>query len=135
MLLQELLLGLFTRLPEIASELRLSSAQCQLLRQLDPGQPIPMGRLAAHLACDASNVTGIVDRLESRGLVRRSTDARDRRVRVICLTPRGGVLRRRLLDRLAQPPRGFARLSPEEQQLLGSLLRKALEEPIPRAYP
>ena len=135
LLLQELLLGQLTRLPEIATELRLSPAQCHLLRLLDPGRPSPMGRLAAHLSCDASNVTGIVDRLETRGLVRRSASARDRRVRVICLTPRGGVLRRRLLRRLAEPPEGFSRLTPEEQELLGVLLRKALEEPSRRAYP
>jgi len=75
-----------------------------------------------------------VDRLESRGLVRRSAGARDRRVRVICLTPRGGVVRRRLLARLAEAPRGFSRLTPEEQRLLGALLRKALEEPTRPAY-
>jgi DNA-binding MarR family transcriptional regulator len=133
--LLELLLGQLARLPEIASELRLSPAQCHLLRVLDPGAPSPMGRLAADLACDASNVTGIVDRLESRGLVRRSAAARDRRVRVIALTARGDLLRRRLLERLAEPPRGFARLTPEEQTLLAALLRKALEDPSRPAYP
>jgi DNA-binding MarR family transcriptional regulator len=134
-LLQELLLQQLVRLPEIASELRLSPAQCHLLRLLDPGRPSPMGRLAAHLSCDASNVTGMVDRLEVRGLVQRSADARDRRVRVICLTSRGAVLRRRLLARLGQAPLGFSRLTPEEQERLVSLVRKALEVPSHPAYP
>lgn len=35
------------------------------------GRPLPMRALAELLGCDASNVTGIVDRLEARGLVRR----------------------------------------------------------------
>jgi len=36
-----------------------------------------MGQLAETLACDASNVTGLVDRLESRGLVRRRPSVAD----------------------------------------------------------
>ena len=41
-----------------------------------PERPLPMGRLACALGCDASNVTGIVDRLEQRGLIeRRPSDA------------------------------------------------------------
>jgi DNA-binding MarR family transcriptional regulator len=77
----------------------------------------------------------MVDRLEVRGLVQRSADARDRRVRVICLTSRGAVLRRRLLARLGQAPLGFSRLTPEEQERLVSLVRKALEVPSHPAYP
>ena len=125
-LLQELLLGQLVRLPEIAAELELSTAQCHLLRLLEPDRPQPMGRLAAHLSCDASNVTGMVDRLEARGLVRRGASSRDRRVRVIVLTPPGVSLRRRLLVRLFEPPPAFSRLTPEEQARLSRLLRKAL---------
>jgi len=58
-------------LPPLAAELQLSPAQCHVLNLIEPGRPMPMGRLAETLACDASNVTGLVDRLESRGLVRR----------------------------------------------------------------
>ena len=62
-------------LPPLAAELELSPAQCHVLHLIEPGRPIPMGRLAETLACDASNVTGLVDRLESRGLVRRRPSA------------------------------------------------------------
>ena len=51
-------------LPPLAAELELSPAQCHVLHLIEPGRPIPMGRLAETLACDASNVTGLVDRLE-----------------------------------------------------------------------
>ena len=44
--------------------------QAHVLRLLEPGEPLPMRTLARKLCCDASNVTGIVDRLEERGLVR-----------------------------------------------------------------
>ena len=51
-----------------------------------------MGQVAQTLACDASNVTGLVNRLESRGLVRRPASAEDRRVKVLDLTPAGARL-------------------------------------------
>ncbi|WP_371494384.1 MarR family transcriptional regulator [Kitasatospora sp. NBC_00374] len=52
-------------------------------------QPMPMRTLADLLACDASNVTGIVDRLEARELVRREADPADRRVKLVLLTESG----------------------------------------------
>jgi DNA-binding MarR family transcriptional regulator len=48
-----------------------------------------MRRLAELLACDASNVTGIVDRLEARGLIRREVSASDRRVKNVVATEAG----------------------------------------------
>src|SRR5258706_12921135 len=65
-------------LPTLAAEFELSPAQCHVLHLIEPDRPIPMGRLADALACDASNVTGLVDRLEARGLVRRQSSPRDR---------------------------------------------------------
>src|SRR5438105_13092629 len=67
-------------LPTLASEFELSAAQCHMLHLIEPDQPIAMGKLAEALACDASNVTGLVDRLESRGLGRRQASIADRRV-------------------------------------------------------
>ena len=60
-----------TQVSPLAAELDLSPAQCHVLRLLEPDKPIPMRQLADGLCCDASNVTGLVDRLESKGLVRR----------------------------------------------------------------
>ena len=59
-------------LPSLAAELELSPAQCHVLHLIEPGRPVPMGELAGALSCDASNVTGLVDRLEARGLSRAS---------------------------------------------------------------
>src|SRR3954463_3323962 len=58
-------------LPEWGEEFGLSPVQCHVLHLIEPEQPTPMNRLAAALSCDASNVTGLVDRLESRGGVQR----------------------------------------------------------------
>ncbi len=67
-----------------------------------------MGRLAETLACDASNVTGLVDRLESRGLIVRQASPADRRVKVLALTPTGARLREQLHRRMAAPPNPFS---------------------------
>jgi MarR family transcriptional regulator, organic hydroperoxide resistance regulator len=127
----QLLLKLFfsqrADLPTVASEFELSPAQCHVLHLIEPGQPIPMGRLAEALACDASNVTGLVDRLESRGLVRRRPSSEDRRIKVLELTPAGARLRSTVFERMIKPPDSLARLSAEEQQALVKILKRVLE--------
>ena len=113
-------------LPSLAAELEISPAQCHVLHQIEPGRPIPMGRLAETLACDASNVTGLVDRLESRGLVRRRPAAADRRVKVLELTATGARLRALLLDRMTTPPVTLERLSARDRQTLVRILTRLL---------
>jgi len=127
----ELLLKFFfsqrADLPALAAEFDLSPAQCHVLRLIEPGRPIPMGRLAETLACDASNVTGLVDRLESRGLIRRHPSVADRRVKVLDLTPVGARLRAVVLDRMTKPPESLNRLSSAEQRALVRILRRLLD--------
>jgi len=82
-----------------------------------------MGRLAATLSCDASNVTGLVDRLESRGLVQRRPSADDRRVKVIHLTTAGSRVRSQLLRRMTGGTRPLSKLSRDQQRTLVEILR------------
>lgn len=114
-------------LPALAAELELSPAQCHLLTQIDPGRPVPMGELASALSCDASNVTGLVDRLESRGLIRRSPSEGDRRVKVLSLTPLGEDIRTALLERMTSSPPTLGRLSEADQRALARILRRLLD--------
>ena len=114
-------------LPAMAAELELSPAQCHVLNLIEPDRPMPMGQLAGALACDASNVTGLVDRLESRGLIERRPSAQDRRVKVISLTPLGARLRASLVERMTAAPPTLAKLSPEDQRALVRLLRRLIE--------
>jgi len=114
-------------LPTLASELDLSPAQCHVLHLIEPDQPIPMGRLAEALACDASNVTGLIDRLESRGLIRRMPSDDDRRIKVLELTRAGVRLRSTMLERMTKPPDSLDRLSTEEQRELVKILKRLLE--------
>jgi len=110
----------------IASELELSVPQTMALRRLDPQRPMPMSALAGALRCDNSNVTGIIDRLEDRGLVRREPSTHDRRVKMLSVTPKGEALRRRLSELSDRPPAALARLHPDEQIALRDILRHAL---------
>src|SRR4249919_2779746 len=114
-------------LPPVAAGLELSPAQCHVLHLIEPGRPMPMGQLAEKIACDASNVTGLVDRLESRGLVRRSPSTADRRVKVLDLTAKGSRLRGLLVDRMTVPPASLQRLTPAEQRALVRILARLLE--------
>ena len=105
-------------------ELELSPPQGIVMRFLD--EPRPMGELAALMRCDNSNMTGIVDRLEERGLVERTAAERDRRVKLIALTERGREIRDELNRRMAEPPEVIERLSLADQRALRDILRRGL---------
>ena len=111
-----------------ASEHDLSPPQLFLLRRLEPGKPTPMSELAAFFGCDASNITGLVDRLEARGMLERRVPAYDRRVKQIVLTASGERLREQALARLHAPPEALTRLSRNDQRTLRDILQRALAE-------
>src|SRR3954471_15719918 len=115
-----------TRFLAIASEFELAPAQLMALKALDPDEPVPMRDLAEALACDNSNVTGIIDRLEDRGLVERRASQADRRVKMLVVTPEGVDVRRRVKARMDEAPEPLKRLPPDEQHQLRDLMRKAL---------
>ena len=112
------------RMLALCRELDLFPPQLMALKALD--RPRPMSEVAATLACDSSNLTGITDRLEERGLVRRSADERDRRVKLLVLTEEGKRLRRKAVARLNQPPPAIDGLSDRDLAALERLLGKAL---------
>ena len=70
--------------------------QAQALLELDPERTVPMSVLAQCLHNDPSNITGIVDRLEAKGLVERRPRATDRRIKALALTEEGHRVRQRL---------------------------------------
>ena len=109
------------------TELGLTFAQAHALRLLDPERPLPMSSLAERLFCDASNVTGIADRLEARGLVERRTAEADRRVKALTLTDDGVALRDRVLAIMNEPPAAIAALSAADQRTLRDVLGRAVE--------
>jgi DNA-binding MarR family transcriptional regulator len=86
-----------------------------------------MGEVAEAMSCDASNVTGLVDRLESRGLLQRVPSDADRRVKVLRLTPLGRKVRAALVERMTSSPPTLERLSEADQRALARIMRRLLE--------
>jgi DNA-binding MarR family transcriptional regulator len=107
------------------AELHLTFPQAMLLRQL--GDALPMNEAAGKLHCDPSNVTGIVDRLEARGLIERRLLTKDRRVKHLALTPAGRRLRRRVEAILSAAP-GVSDLGASDQTALLNLLSRSVPQ-------
>jgi DNA-binding MarR family transcriptional regulator len=112
----------------LCSEFDLTPVQGQALRVLDPGRPIPMSTLAEQLLCDASNVTGIVDKLESRGLIARQGADHDRRVKQLAVTERGCEIRDKLIAAIMTPPKSVLGLPRDVKTRLAGILRTLLNE-------
>src|SRR3954468_7273296 len=106
------------RMAAIAQEFELAPMQMQALMALHPGQELPMSTLAGVLACDASNVTGIVDRLEARRVIARREAPSAPGVRMLAGPPAGAGFRARVGRRMATPPEPIAGLSRADQRTL-----------------
>ena len=84
---------------ELGKKYQVSAPQLYCLLALNDHGPLPPSQIARHILVKSSTVTGIVDRLEQKGLVQRVRNSRDRRVINIELTEKG-----RVLARNAPPP-------------------------------
>ena len=71
------------------SDLGLRQAEVNVLAQLRPGAPRSIGDLATATGQRRSTLTGVLDRLEQRRLVRRRVNPADRRSFTIALTASG----------------------------------------------
>ncbi|MGW0764556.1 MarR family winged helix-turn-helix transcriptional regulator [Streptomyces sp. NPDC002671] len=111
---------------EAAAGHALTGAQAKLLSLLSL-DPLPMRKLAQKLKCEPSNVTGIVDRLEARGLVERRPDPADRRVKLAVATEEGLRTARELREGLRFARAPLAGLSDEERRTLRDLLRRMID--------
>jgi DNA-binding MarR family transcriptional regulator len=109
----------------VGEDLGLSVAQLDVLRQLHAHGPTPMRRLAATMHCEASNLTGLVDKLERRGLVQRQDHPADRRVRVLALTDEGTEVSFQMWAAVTSGC-PFMNLAPEDRAELDRLLRQSI---------
>ncbi|MER7341409.1 MarR family transcriptional regulator [Streptomyces sp. NPDC000075] len=110
---------------EAAARHQLTGAQAKVLTLLSL-EPLPMRRIAQKLRCEPSNVTGIIDRLETRGLVERRPDPADRRVKLAAPTEEGAETAERLRESLDFAREPLAGLSAEERTALRDLLKRML---------
>lgn len=74
----------------------LTPVQYAALDALGTNTGIDQARLAEMVAKDRATTGAVVDRLEQKGLVSRNVSERDKRARVLTLTPEGSALLRRL---------------------------------------
>jgi DNA-binding MarR family transcriptional regulator len=84
-----------------------------------------MGAMAESLHCDPSNVTGIVDGLEAKGLAERRPSEGDRRVKLVALTAEGRRLRSKFDREMRKPPQWLRDLSAADQRALLAILERA----------
>lgn len=75
-----------------------SMIHVQVLAHLDRTGPVSMGSLADHLGVSLPNASGIVSRMEERGVVEREHDDDDRRRVIVRLTDSGREFTRELGD-------------------------------------
>ncbi|MGC4746809.1 MarR family winged helix-turn-helix transcriptional regulator [Micromonospora sp. DT201] len=120
---------------ESAQEYGLTPQQGQLLCVL-MARPYGMGELGAVLGLAKSSLTGLVDRSERNGLLRREPDPQDARAVRVALTPRGDGLAEdfyaetcRRIDKL---PVGFS--AAERATLAGLLGRVVLDNDVPAVF-
>jgi len=115
----------------LAAEHSLSAIQAKVLLQLDPVRPVTTRALASRLQYDPSNLTGVIDRLEALGAVRRQPDAKDRRVKGLILTPAGAQMRDPFWQQLITDAGPLGHLSAGQLQQLRTILESAVAEPGP----
>lgn len=118
--------GIGAHFTEVAQRHELTPIQAMTLKQLGDG-PVPTKEIAARLCCDPSNATGIVDQLERRGFVRRTTPPEDRRKRMIETTDEGLAVVGALHAALATTANRFDRLSAADRAELRRILLQLTE--------
>ncbi|MEV4680717.1 MarR family winged helix-turn-helix transcriptional regulator [Streptomyces kurssanovii] len=112
--------GYYRDLAAAAAVQGLTMTQAKMLILLR--QPLPMRALAGLLACDASNITGLVDRLEAHGLVSRHLDPADRRIKNVVATEKGLEAVRVIRADMRATSAAFNRLDDEGRRSLYELL-------------
>jgi MarR family transcriptional regulator, organic hydroperoxide resistance regulator len=111
---------------ELAAEYKLTAVQAKVLLLVQPDGTMTMRTLATQLQYDASNLTGVVDRLEEMGAVRRQPHPHDRRAKGVVLTTEGQRMRQAFWQQLTSLSGPLGRLSSHELASLRTLLRSAM---------
>lgn len=89
--------------------------------------PCDQARLAALVGCDRATVGDVLDRLEARGWLARAPGTRDRRIKLVSLTPAGRAAVRRASDDVERAQHDIvAPLRAAERRQFERLCRKLL---------
>ncbi|WP_433523913.1 MarR family winged helix-turn-helix transcriptional regulator [Nocardia pseudovaccinii] len=111
------------RMRERVAKLGLTPAHASALCELTG--PMTMRELAGLMACEPSNATVVIDKLEAMRLIERRPHPTDRRAKQLTLTPEGAQRRADLLELLNEEP-FVTGLTRQEQDILRDLLQRAI---------
>jgi DNA-binding MarR family transcriptional regulator len=121
-------------LMDIAEKHNLTVMQMYTLCLLDDNKSVPMNSLSCMLNCDASNVTGIVDRLFSHKYIKREENPHDRRAKLITLTAKGAKICEKISESIAaNQPLSLQELSETQKKQLLIILTKTSLASVPLA--
>ena len=113
---------------KMSRQFSLTAPQSGVLRALSRSGPMSSASLSRELCVTPSNITGIIDRLEKKGLVRRARKEGDRRVSLIELTEAGEQLSRSLPDPIeSRLISGLSELPPKEVKKLDQALEQVID--------
>jgi DNA-binding MarR family transcriptional regulator len=116
-------------------ELELTASQLAVLKdlalqeELDRGEKaITPGSIAERLQTDRPTITGILNRLEKRGLLTMEVSPKDRRFHMVLLTAKAMDLVPKLEEKSTETiTKAVANLTTEEQEVLNRLLIKVIK--------
>lgn len=111
----------------LASSFQFTGPQLACLLELKRAGPLATGSLAAQLYLSPATVTGILDRIESRGLITRHREPPDKRKVTVTLTDTG----RAMVDAAPEPlqdsfVRQFRGMPLEQQQEMLTTLQRVV---------
>jgi len=126
-ILRKLYRTLYFESEKMSRQFGLTGSQSGVLRILLANGPLSSAALSRRLYVTPSNMTGVIDRLEKKGLVERVRKEGDRRIALIMLTEKGDELSRSLPDPIEKKlVSGLADLEPEHVQLLNMAMNQIL---------
>lgn len=107
----------------VAEDFGLTIMQLYTMHAIGEEHQTTMGKTAEAIRCDASNVTGIIDKLVSMGVVSREENPNDRRIKTLQLTGEGRNLLNEVLNAMAERL-GYSRVTQDEMAQFQSILLK-----------
>jgi DNA-binding MarR family transcriptional regulator len=106
----------------------LTETQSDVLRTLLVHGDMSSADLSRNLYMTPANITGVIDRLEKKGLVERTRQQVDRRVALISLTESGKELSQQLPDPIENKLiSGLENLASEQVQALGEAMKQIID--------
>lgn len=111
---------------KIAADVDLSAPLARTVLYLD--EPKRMREIATGLGCDPSFITFVSTQLEEQKLIHIGPAPKDKRVKIITLTPKGEQKRTQILESMQRFESRYAAITAEERHTLDNILAKLLEK-------